>query len=479
MSSSFPSQGNAQQPKSELEAIGQRMVAALPGVRIWSLSLHDEHGDVLWLNESVMGPDEHEAVRSALEAFAGEGTPPRYEYDLGDGRTAVALRASGRGGLVRGLAMVVLDSKTLANRGAREPLDPLRGLLDPLDSLGQWLANDVSATQTRLRALPAYSGDGAEEPEVSAAEPAPLTLELAPEEPAQTAAPQSPAATAAAPTAPSPKTAPPGAAPAAPKPAQNVDPGLDRHFAALRALPLVLYTQQLAPMTPGSRIRRYEILLRTGSEHGRLAAPVAMLDAAVKRGLGSVIDRRVVTELITWLARHPDAWRTDPVLMSVNLSPSALVDDHFLKFLELCLAKSELPRGMIAFELDAVLCAQHLMRAEQLSQMFAAFGCSLIIDDFGLSESLLALLSFKGLRMLKLRSDLTANIAADKRRQAIVAGIAQTARVLGMHTCAKRIETRSDQRWLAALKVDFAQGFAFDEPKPLEALAGAATPAPE
>ena len=82
-------------------------------------------------------------------------------------------------------------------------------------------------------------------------------------------------------------------------------------------------------MSSGSRIRRFEILLRTGSEHGRTQAPVAMLDAAVKRGLGSVIDRRSQDELVTWLARHPEAWRSDPLLCSINLSPSALADDHF------------------------------------------------------------------------------------------------------------------------------------------------------
>jgi EAL domain-containing protein (putative c-di-GMP-specific phosphodiesterase class I) len=63
-------------------------------------------------------------------------------------------------------------------------------------------------------------------------------------------------------------------------------------------------------------------------------------------------------------------------------------------------------------------------------------------------------------------------MSGDKRRQAIVAGIAQMARVLGMHTCAKRIETPTDRRWLAALKIDFAQGFAFSEPLPLASLTG-------
>lgn len=422
----------------ELDTIGRRMLDAMSAMRMSSLSLHDERGDVLWLNDGVMGPDEHEAVRASLEAFAGEDTGSRYEHDLGDGRVAIALRAS-QGGSLFGLALCVVDGKALAtpqSRGRAEAL--IQGLAPPLAALAAWLEVDVSATQTRIQAMAVPIDERSLEGDVLAARPTePLTAEP-------------PSRSADAPT----------------PPARDVD----RHLAALRAIPLVLYTQRLEPMQPGSRIRRYEILLRTDSEHGRTQAPVAMLEAAVKRGLGSLIDVRVITELATWLDRHRAAWRTDPILCSVNLSPSALADDRFVQFLERYLTKARLPRGMLAFELDANRCAQHLERAGHLGRILAAFGCTLIIDDFTLRDSLLELLALKGLGMLKLHADLTTGISADKRRQAIVAGIAQIARMLGVHTCAKRIETRTDQRWLAALKIDFAQGFAFAEPLPIESL---------
>ncbi len=40
-------------------------------------------------------------------------------------------------------------------------------------------------------------------------------------------------------------------------------------------------------------------------------------------------------------------------MFSVNLTTTALHDEHFIKFIELCLAKSALPKGTIAFEIDA------------------------------------------------------------------------------------------------------------------------------
>ena len=460
MSAAASADSSGVRPESELDQIARRLLSALKAVRVWSLSLHDEHADVLWLNESVMGPDEHEAVRASLEIFAGEGAPTRHEHDLGDGRVAITLRALHSGGSVLGVAMIIVYHKAVVTEAQTLSGDNSSALRGPLDEFAIWLSADLSATQTRLRALPEFAQP---EPELELElEPdADLTLEEDLTATLELLAPHVLAAAAAA----------AAAAPQPPDPAAEVSPAIDRHYAALRAQPIVLYAQQLEPMIPGSRIRRFEILLRTGSEHGRSRAPTAMIDAAAKHGLGSVVDRRVITDLVVWLARNPEVWRADPINVSVNLSPTALVDPHFFKFLDLCMTKADLPRGMIAFELDAALCAQTPARTAEAAQLLAALGCTLILDDFSLVEGREELLELKALRMLKLHPQLTTDIAADKRRQAVVAGIAQMACVLGMHTCAKGIESREDARSLAALKIDFAQGFGFSAPAPLADLA--------
>lgn len=441
----------------ELEAIARRMLAALSAVRVWSLSLHDEHADLLWLNESVLGPDEHEAVRTSLEIFAGEGAPARHEHDLGDGRVAVTLRAASASSVL-GVAMLIVDRKATMTANLT--------LKESLEEFAKWLGDDLSATQLRLRALPELAAPEPEpesQPEPMSTSKLELNLSLEDELTAtlELLGPQTLAAAAAAP-APAPEVL---------NPAVPVDPALDRHYAALRAQPIVLYAQQLEPMVEGNRIRRFEILLRTGSDHGRAKAPTAMIEAAAKHGLGSVVDRRVITDLVVWLARNPEAWRTDPINVSVNLSPTALVDPHFFKFLDLCMTKADLPRGMIAFELDATLCTQSPTRTAEAAQLLAALGCTIILDDFLMQPGHVDLLGLKGLRMLKLHRQLTTDIGADTLRQAVVAGISQMARVLGMHTCAKAIESREDARSLATLNVDFAQGFGFSMPIPLADLA--------
>src|SRR5258706_1308262 len=113
-------------PLVDFDAVCQKVRAAVEPPRAYAVSLHDEHGDVLWLSESSMGPDEHNAVRDAIEAFSNPGGPPMLVTDLGDSRSAVLLRAvNGRRAMV-GAIMIVLDARVVKQdaRGALKVMTP-------------------------------------------------------------------------------------------------------------------------------------------------------------------------------------------------------------------------------------------------------------------------------------------------------------------------------------------------------------------
>src|ERR1700677_4126996 len=98
-------------PLVDFDAVCQKVRAAVEPARAHAVSLHDEHGDVLWLGESSMGPDEHNAVREAVEAFSGAGSPPVLVYDLGDSRSAVLLRAVNARRAMVGAIMLIMDAR--------------------------------------------------------------------------------------------------------------------------------------------------------------------------------------------------------------------------------------------------------------------------------------------------------------------------------------------------------------------------------
>src|SRR5216683_60934 len=459
-------------PLVDFDAVCQKVRAAVEPARAHAVSLHDEHGDVLWLSESSMGPDEHNAVREAVEAFSNPSGSPVIVFDLGDSRSAVLLRAVNARRAMVGVIMIVMDARVVKQDA--------RGALKAMTPKLQRVLADFAAMRPDSAAPPAAPA--------SAASAAPLTLvNEAPARPATAArtapAPKTPAAAvspaptkAPAPTPASRPSAPPAMAAVgtstafADKHPQGVTPESERLHAALRRSPIALHVQRLVPLTKGSQLRRYEVLLRSKSDSSPNAAPHAMLKAAVENGLGSMIDRRVVTELIGYLVRHPDVWKSTAVMFSVNLTTTAIHDEHFLKFVGLCLEKSSLPKGMIAFEVDT---ATAVTLADKMAEVGAALhrlGCPLVLDDFAMKTECFALLRLPGLRYVKLAAEITTKMRTDKLSQAAITAVVQMARVLGMHTVAKRTETAAEQEWLTALGVDFVQSNSMSPPVAIESL---------
>jgi Amt family ammonium transporter len=183
----------------------------------------------------------------------------------------------------------------------------------------------------------------------------------------------------------------------------------------------------------------------------------------------------VITELIGFLVRHPDVWKTTAVMFSVNLTTTALHDEHFIKFIELCLVKASLPKGMIAFEVDTATAVKLSDKMPEVGAALHRLGCPLVLDDFALKTECFALLRLPGVHYVKLAPEITSKMRTDKLSQAAITAVVQMARVLGMHTVAKRTENAAEQEWLTALGVDFVQSNSMSPPVAIETLSKTAT----
>jgi EAL domain-containing protein (putative c-di-GMP-specific phosphodiesterase class I) len=536
-------------PLVDFDAVCQKVRAAVEPARAHAVSLHDENGDVLWLSESSMGPDEHNAVREALDSFAHSDSSPILAYDLGDAHSAVLLRAVNARRALVGAVMVIMDTRAIKSDGRpltrlltpnlQRALADFAGMRPDIEPSAEPAAANGSArapagakpsalsATARVRALAAAApasvrvsapatgnaktsaaaalgGTKAQAAAAGAKPPAPpagpRTTALADQAgrqsgtpPAHPTASDSPAGgssgrqelslvdSARLPAARVPPAHPPEPQPSAAdrshesresteKRPPEVSPEMDRLHAALRRSPIALHIQRLVPLTKGSQLKRYEVLLRSKSDDAPNSAPHAMLKAAVDNGLGSMIDRRVITELVGWLVHHPDVWQSNAVMFSVNLTATALHDEHFIKFVGLCLAKSSLPKAMIAFEIDVATAVKLSSRVAEVSAALHRLGCPLVLDDFALRTECFDLLRLPGIRYIKLAPEITAKMRTDKISQASITAVVQMARVLGMHTVAKRTETAAEQEWLTALGVDFVQSNAMSPPAAIETL---------
>jgi EAL domain-containing protein (putative c-di-GMP-specific phosphodiesterase class I) len=524
-------------PLVDFETVCQRVRTAVESLRIHAVSLHDETGEVLWMTESSMGPDEHNAAREAFESFTSRNGRPIFAYDLGDSRSSVLFRAVDARRTIVGAIMVIVDTRGIQqdDKGlARLMTAPMQRVLAEFAAMRPSAAAPVAsvapvapvapvasvapaapaASASPTKRSPAAAGGsraeaGTSKPastptplraaapppasaprDIAPAPPAPpeapfeLTLAdsmrmPAPVLPPPVDAPRSPAASpvpALPPAAATVGAASPAAELPAPRPerrqAPRPVPDVDRLHAAMRRSPIALHLQRLIPLSKGSQLRRYEVLLRSSNGDAPNAAPQAMIKAAVDHGLGSMIDRRVLTQLVGWLVRHPEAWRSQAIMLSVNLTSTALQDEHFIQFVGLCLAKSHLPKAMIAFEIDVPTAVNLRERVVAVAAAMERLGCPLVLDNFGLRTECFDLLRLPGVRYVKLAPEITTKMRTDKLSQAAVTAVVQMARVLGMHTVAKRTESAAEQEWLTALGVDFVQSNALSPAVSIDSLLG-------
>ena len=148
-------------------------------------------------------------------------------------------------------------------------------------------------------------------------------------------------------------------------------------------LPVLLFVQQLLKLRSSGRTRRYEVLLRSDAP-GKVAqkAPADLIAAAEQPGSGGKLDRYVVDELCRWLAENHAQLEVDPASFTVNLSTGALLDEHFIGFLEKTMEAAHLSPRVLGFEVREQQCLKHPKEAERFFAACDQLACQVVIDDF-------------------------------------------------------------------------------------------------
>lgn len=186
------------------ESLGWQLRAALPPLRLHSVSLYDDQANVLWLSEGALGPDEHTLVLDSMEVLSRDKSLPVYENGLEDGRVAIFIPVRAPQGDLAGVAMILADLKSVSDGVMEKIVSPqVRTIMVKIAML--------------LRANVARTSPEAPAPVPVAIAP---VLELAPSAPPRAASTPTAHASVPAATA-APPVAKPAPAAAASKPASN------------------------------------------------------------------------------------------------------------------------------------------------------------------------------------------------------------------------------------------------------------------
>ena len=215
------------------------------------------------------------------------------------------------------------------------------------------------------------------------------------------------------------------------------------------------------------RVHHYEALVRF--EEG--CSPLPMVTFAEEFGVVTELDLLVCRRVIDLLA-EPGATGTR---IAVNVSGRSLQSALFVGALTRILDDHPGVRGRLLLELTESAEVDRLEPVAGAIRDLRRRGFPVCLDDFGAGAA-----AFHYLRMLEadfVKIDGSYVQATGERERAILRGIVGLSRELGIATIAEMVEHEWQARGLAALRVDFGQGYLFGRPLPAVTCRGGA-PAP-
>src|SRR5829696_8023788 len=206
----------------------------------------------------------------------------------------------------------------------------------------------------------------------------------------------------------------------------------------------------------------YEALVRWQHPTRGLLPPAAFLSAAE--------DNRLTSKLGAWVLRRActdaAAWPED-LRVHVNISARHLAEDGFSELVAAALEESGLTPHRLELEITE---STALFAAEATLHSVAVVtdaGVTLALDDFGTGYSAITALHRLPIHTVKIDRSFVADVVTEPATAALVQGLLQLGRGMGLQVIAEGIEDLDQAHWLWEHGCAMAQGYAFGRPAPL------------
>jgi diguanylate cyclase (GGDEF)-like protein len=239
---------------------------------------------------------------------------------------------------------------------------------------------------------------------------------------------------------------------------------------ALKSDRLILFAQRIAPLQDASLPGSYELLLRLRAPDGGVVTPGPLISAAERYQLLPSIDRWVARRALEVLSPYRATLKSRGITISINLSGQSVGSEEYTGQLAEGLKAANLPAGCLTLEITEQAAVTSLARANEMIRQLAPWGCRFALDDFGTGSNSLTYLNALPIARVKIDGSFVRDIVGNPRSQATVRGIVELARGFSIDTVAEFVENDAIAEKVRALGVDYAQGYAFGRPEPLESV---------
>jgi diguanylate cyclase (GGDEF)-like protein/PAS domain S-box-containing protein len=231
----------------------------------------------------------------------------------------------------------------------------------------------------------------------------------------------------------------------------------------------VLFRQKITPLASADAPPHFELLLRMRDPDGSLIAPEAFIPAAERYNLMNAVDRWVIDAAFRHLPRTGAP--SDASVYSINLSGNSINDDSLPDYIHQKIGQHRVLAGQLCFEITETAAVFNLQKARHMMHALKRLGCRFSLDDFGSGLSSFNYLKNLQIDFLKIDGSFVTDMDSDPMNRAIVEAIHQVGHALNIRTIAEFVENAEIARELRDIGVDFAQGYHFSRPEPLDARA--------
>ncbi len=231
---------------------------------------------------------------------------------------------------------------------------------------------------------------------------------------------------------------------------------------AIALCQLEVHYQPFVDVASGGR-RGFEALVRWRHPSRGLIPPDQFIALAEETGLivplGEFVLRRACADAA--------AWPSD-LMVAVNLSPIQFKEAELFETICAALADSGLPPQRLEIEITESVLLERGVENHAFMERLKHIGIELALDDFGTGYSSLSYLTAFPFDKIKIDKSFIRNLTHQPRSSAIISSIVTLARGLDMSVTAEGVETAEEFERLTALGVNFAQGYLFGRPQPVD-----------
>jgi len=239
---------------------------------------------------------------------------------------------------------------------------------------------------------------------------------------------------------------------------------------ALRRNEFAVHVQPVVSL-PDSRVVKAEALLRwwhTGRQefvNPALFVPLAE-DFGLIGEIGEFVFRTAVQAARGWIDGS-----LGRLQIGINVSARQFAGERMPTDWINWLRDIDMPRELVALEITESLLLDERREPHQKLASCRDAGLQIAIDDFGTGYSSLAYLKRLAVDLLKIDQSFIRDLEHDPTDRALVEAIIIMAHKLGLAVIAEGVETQAQRDFLVQAHCDFAQGYYFARPMPLEAFA--------